>query len=988
MKRLGEEQVRGLGKCWARHRLAVAAPGRFPSWDWVVLTAASEPQARLYDLALEEARSRGVLASATRTLVVPDPGGQRIGSGGATLNALRAAADADPDLASRRVLLIHSGGDSRRVPWANIFGKAFVPLPVLADPDHAPPTVFDHLLAVCAAFPFAMEGGGMVTLSGDMLLLFDPSRVHLPADGAAVITTAVPLDLAGKHGVIVDGGGGRVSRLLQKASPQALAAAGALVEGGSALLDTGIWAFTGSGFRALVGAAAARPGAYDALIAAGDQCSLYEELAGAMVAGERAALERRPWSRALLQALRGIELEHRCADDMVFLHFGTTAEILDHLGRPWFGGLTPRILAEDGPRISPDAILLETALHHDAQVGWGSLLYGCRLGAGATIGRRCVAVGVDDGGETLQLPDHICLWQVPLADTGGGPGVAHACCGVDDNPGDAGASATFCNRDFALWMRQHGVTPEDLWSGDDKRVLWFARLFPVQCAPASLQTAMWLVGPGDGAGADRLRAEWRASERIHLADLHRRADFAGWMRQKDALRASLLLQTLSRSVEGALDRNVYELARQLNAPGLRRRATSLADRRLGGDAVMEGLCPRSRRLQMRSDLLAAGGSADEARSAAAEAFSAVQDEVAAAVRYETPAPVRDRPAAHVTVSLPVRFDISGGWSDTPPYCIERPATVLNLAMCLNGARPVCVEAETLDAPRWELEVVDLEAKRTFHTPVDALRSEGVSDPFHLLKTALRVAGYGDRGAITQGVRLRTRAAVPKGSGLGTSSILGAAVMRALQQLAGRPDDTRTVSDLVLVLEQQMRTGGGWQDQIGGLVPGVKCIRTNPVRPLRMLIEDVPLLPAAIDEFQTRFVVAFTGKQRLARNILQLVVERYLRRDARTLGAIRALVDLADEGRAALAMGRLDDLGEVLCGAWSALQQLTPECSNPQIDALFRAVEDLSVGGKLAGAGGGGFMGVLAKDAEAAARIRTKLVAADPALKVYDWTLDR
>lgn len=987
MKRLGEEQVRGLGQCWARHRLAVAAPDRFPSWDWVILTAASEPQARLYDLALEEARARGVLAPATRTLVVPDPGGRRIGSGGATLNALRAAAETDADLGARRVLLIHSGGDSRRVPWANIFGKAFVPLPVLADPDHAPPTVFDHLLAVCAAFAFAMETGGMVTLSGDMLLLFDPARVRLPADGAAVVTTPVPLDLAGKHGVIVDGGDGRVSRLLQKASPERLAAAGALVEGGSALLDTGIWAFTGAGFRALVGAAAARPGAYDALLEAGDQCSLYEELAGAMVPAERPALEAKPWSRALLAALRGIDLEHRCADDMVFLHFGTTAEILDHLGRPWFGGLTPRILAEDGPRVSPDAHLLETALHHDAQVGWGSLLYGCRFGPGATIGRRCVAVGVDDGGETARIPDHTCLWQVPLADADGGPGVVHVCCGVDDNPGDAGPAATFCNRDFALWMRQHGVSPGDLWTDGEKRILWLARLFPVQCAPASLQTAMWLVGPGDGPGAERLRAEWRGAERINLAELHRRADFAGWMRQKDALRASLLLQALGRSVEGALDRNVFELARQLKAPGLRRRAMSLADRRLG-DAPAEGLCPPSRRLQMRSDLLAAGGSTDEARASAADAFAAVQDEVAAAVRYEAPEPVRGRPAARVEVALPVRFDISGGWSDTPPYCIERPAMVLNFAMCLNGARPVRVEAETLDAPRWELEVVDLGAKRIFDSPVDALRSDGVADPFHLLKTALRVAGYGGRGGISQGVRLRTRADVPKGSGLGTSSILGAAVIRALRQLAGRADDTRAVSDLVLVLEQQMRTGGGWQDQVGGLVPGVKCIRTNPVRPLRMQIEDVPLLPEAIGEFEARFVVAFTGKQRLARNILQLVVERYLRRDARTLGAIRSLVEFADEGRAALAMGRLDDLGEVLRGAWSALQQLTPECSNPQIDALFREVEDLSVGGKLAGAGGGGFMGVLAKDAEAAARIRTKLAATDPSLRVYNWTLDR
>lgn len=987
MRRVGESHLRDLASGWARHRLAIAAPERFPSWDWVILTAASEAQAHWYSIALDAARHRGVLATATRTLVVPDPDGRRIGSGGATLNALRTAAVEDPALSSRRVLLIHSGGDSRRVPWANTFGKALIPLPLLADPDHALPTVFDHLVAVASGFVEMLAGGGMVTLSGDMLLLFDPARLRLPQDAATVVCTPVPLDLASRHGVIVGEPDGRVRRLLQKASAAQLDAAGALIQGGAALLDTGVWTFTGNAFARLAATAIERPGAYDILLERGEQCSLYEELGGAMVSDSQPTLVSTEWGRRLVERLGDIPLQYRRADDLVFLHFGTTAEILDHFSGCWSGALLTRALADEGPRISPDARLYVSAIHADAQVGWGSLIYGCRLGPHAAIGRRCVAVNVDDGGEAWTLPDHTCVWQVPLEPDGGTPRVVCAVCGTDDHPGAPVEEATLCNRDLRLWLNEHGVPPEALWPEGTPRQVWYARLYPVEETPASLRFVMWLAGAGRGLAAERVRQQWLAAHRISLAELHRRVDFHAWSRQLAATESTLLLQALGRTVESALDRNVFELARRLPTSGLRARALSLADQMLAEEAAVAPLAPQSRRLQMRADLAFAGGSEDEANRAAEAAFAAVQAEVAEAVRYVEPEPVHHCAPRRVEIRLPVRFDISGGWSDTPPYCLERPAMVLNFALRLNDERPICVEAEPLPMPHWELEVEDLGARCRIQSPAEALRSEGVADPFHLLKTALQVAGYAGPHGITQGVRLRTRVAVPKGSGLGTSSILGAAVMCALQQLAGRPADTRTISDLVLVLEQHMRTGGGWQDQIGGLVGGVKCIRTLPRRPLRMDIEAVPLRPCVREEFERRFVLVFTGQQRLARNILQLVVQRYLRREARTLDAIRALVDIAAEARAALAMGRLDDLGAALAAAWAALQQLTPECSNPHIDALFREVEDWCVGGKLAGAGGGGFLGVLAKDPEAATRVRRRLAELDPALRVYTWSLD-
>jgi fucokinase len=98
------------------------------------------------------------------------------------------------------------------------------------------------------------------------------------------------------------------------------------------------------------------------------------------------------------------------------------------------------------------------------------------------------------------------------------------------------------------------------------------------------------------------------------------------------------------------------------------------------------------------------------------------------------------------------------------------------------------------------------------------------------------------------------------------------------------------------------------------------------------------------------------------------------------------VELADEGRQALALGDLDGLGLVLSEAWRVHQQLDPHCSNPWVDSLFREVEDLVIGGKLAGAGGGGFMGLLATDAEAAALVRTRMGMLGGGVRVHDWRL--
>lgn len=78
-----------LRKSWYRLRLSVRHPSRVPTWDAVVLTAASPEQAKLYEWQLSRAKRLGRIAPSTVTLAVPDPDGRRIGSGAATLHAIR-----------------------------------------------------------------------------------------------------------------------------------------------------------------------------------------------------------------------------------------------------------------------------------------------------------------------------------------------------------------------------------------------------------------------------------------------------------------------------------------------------------------------------------------------------------------------------------------------------------------------------------------------------------------------------------------------------------------------------------------------------------------------------------------------------------------------------------------------------------------------------------------------------------------------------------
>jgi fucokinase len=213
----------------------------------------------------------------------------------------------------------------------------------------------------------------------------------------------------------------------------------------------------------------------------------------------------------------------------------------------------------------------------------------------------------------------------------------------------------------------------------------------------------------------------------------------------------------------------------------------------------------------------------------------------------------------VKVELPVRVDFAGGWSDTPPWSLERAGCVLNLAISLEGCLPIGTIIETTektgvlinDDAGNQLYVENLVS---FAPPFDG------NDPFRLVKSALLVTGLVHENIlVSMGLQIKTWANVPRGSGLGTSSILAAAVVKGLLQITDGDESNENVARLVLVLEQLMGTGGGWQDQVGGLYPGIKFTTSFPGVPLRLQV--IPLLasPQLILELQQRLLVVFTGQ---------------------------------------------------------------------------------------------------------------------------------
>jgi galactokinase/mevalonate kinase-like predicted kinase len=239
-----------------------------------------------------------------------------------------------------------------------------------------------------------------------------------------------------------------------------------------------------------------------------------------------------------------------------------------------------------------------------------------------------------------------------------------------------------------------------------------------------------------------------------------------------------------------------------------------------------------------------------------------------------------------------------------------------------------------------------------------------------------------------GIELSMLAAVPKGSGLGTSSILAATLLGTLSEFCGLNWDHIEIIRRASVLEQLLTSGGGWQDQIGGLVHGTKLIETKPGLEQIPTIRWVPYSFFEAPEMKGRVLLYYTGITRVAHNILGEIVRGLFLNRQQNIAIIRELKQNAYFCYDAILRNDVEELVEGLGRNWALSQRLDGGTNPPAIQAILDQCGDALAAAKLLGAGGGGYLLLVAQDAEAAVQIRERLAEQPPNAKArfIEWSL--
>ena len=326
----------------------------------------------------------------------------------------------------------------------------------------------------------------------------------------------------------------------------------------------------------------------------------------------------------------------------------------------------------------------------------------------------------------------------------------------------------------------------------------------------------------------------------------------------------------------------------------------------------------------------------------------------------------------ITVELPLRIDFAGGWSDTPPICYKMGGAVFNAAVTLNGVRPVKVRVQRLAEKEVHVESVDLGKSGVLKSLAEIRAPKDPHDWCALVKSALTVTKF---DFSCGGLDIRISADVPKGSGMGTSSILGAALVTALERIAGRKPEWKRVASLTLALEKEMATGGGWQDQIGGLVPGAHLVSTTPGKSQNPRMSRVsPKSEAAFAKFlNERALLYFTGRKRMARNILRGVIGFFEENpDDIARSIVRRLKGDAERAFKAVESCDWNSFCSAVNDYWLSKKALDPGSTNPLVELIIARMAPWISAVSLCGAGGGGFMFVVARSKDAKAKIKSVL----------------
>ena len=893
-----------------------------------------------------------------------DPVGARLGSGGGTTWLLEASKkDEAPELSMEEWLnqdkriLLHAGGQSRRLPGYAPSGKILTPIPVFRWARGQ--RLSQNLLSLQLPLYEQIMKKAPKTLhtliaSGDVCIRANEPLQEIPDADVVCYGLWVDPAFAKNFGVFVANRKtpDELEFMLQKPSVEILSD---LAGSHLFLMDIGIWLLSDKAVRLLMKRSYEADGktmkAYD----------LYAEFGLTLGKNPRIKDDELNQLSVAILPLQGGE----------FYHYGTSRELisstldLQNLVRDQRAIMQRKV--KPHPAMFVQNAILDQKLTAENSELWIENSY---VPSTWNLGNKQIITGVPHNDWHLDLPQGVCVDVVPLGEKSW---AARPYGFYDLFKGSiAEASTLLMGKSIQVWAQERGV----VLSGEED--IQNAPLFPVCDTVDALGVVLrWMISEPNLETGKNL---WLNARKLSANDLSDQANLPRLVAQRRAYRKhdwSLLADNHEKSIFYQLDlADVAQAfaADQITLPGALSEKTSLMK--------------RIHNHMFRSQVMKLSGKTYQEEEQ--KAFSLLREGLVTSVIGD-----KQQPRLNVFKDQivwgrsPVRIDLAGGWTDTPPYCLYAGGNVVNVAIELNGQPPLQVYIKPTNTPTIILRSIDLGAMEVVSTWEELRDFNKVGSPFSIPKAALALAGFLPEFSVDSyaslpemleafggGMEVTLLAAIPAGSGLGTSSILAATVLGAISDFCGLAWDKNEIGNRTLILEQLLTTGGGWQDQYGGVLHGLKLLQTKEGFEQNPLVRWLPEFLFTDVEYRPCHLLYYTGITRTAKDILAEIVRGMFLNSGSHLGLLAEMKAHALDMYEAIQCGKFETYGKLVGKTWEQNKALDSGTNPAAVEAIIARIKDYALGYKLPGAGGGGYLYMVAKDPTAALHIR-KILSDSP-----------
>ncbi|CAN5854862.1 dehydrogenase [soil metagenome] len=295
---------------------------------------------------------------------------------------------------------------------------------------------------------------------------------------------------------------------------------------------------------------------------------------------------------------------------------------------------------------------------------------------------------------------------------------------------------------------------------------------------------------------------------------------------------------------------------------------------------------------------------------------------------------------------PLRIGLAGGGTDVSPYTDMYGGAILNATVSLSAYASI----EPLSSSDIIVEALDRKEQERFNWAAEL----PINGHLDLLKGVYNRI-YKEYKMPATGFRLSTFVDAPAGSGLGTSSTLVVAVLGAFVEMLKLPLGDYDIAHLAYDIERNdLKLAGGRQDQYAATFGGVNFMEFY--KDDKVIVNPLRIRPQYMHELENNLVLYFTATSRESATIIKEQVSNVNSNNEESIEAMHQLKEQARMMKEALLKGRLNEFGEILDFGFQQKRKMAANISNSGIEKIYEAAKAAgATGGKISGAGGGGFM---------------------------------